>query len=81
MRQVVRAILPLGRGVVLDPFAGSGSTLATAEAFGYESIGVEKDEHYFDIACSAIPRLARLTMDQEAEWGLWLLGGRDGARP
>jgi len=31
LRQVVRAVLPLGDGVVLDPFAGSGSTLAAAE--------------------------------------------------
>lgn len=41
LRQVVRAILPLGEGVVLDPFAGSGSTLAAAEAIGYKSLGVE----------------------------------------
>ncbi|MGD0112988.1 MAG: DNA methyltransferase [Armatimonadota bacterium] len=59
LRQVVRAVLPLGAGVVLDPFAGSGSTLAAAEAVGYRSIGIEKDEHYFDMACKAIPRLAR----------------------
>ena len=31
LRQIVHAVLPLGEGVVLDPFAGSGSTLA-AEA-------------------------------------------------
>ncbi len=60
LRQVVRAVLPLGKGVVLDPFAGAGSTLAAAEAVGYESLGVEKDEHYFDVAQTAIPKLARL---------------------
>jgi len=54
---VVRGVLPLGEGIVLDPFAGSGSTLAAAEAVGYSSIGIEKDRHYFDIACKAIPRL------------------------
>ena len=32
MRQVVHAALPLGEGVILDPFAGAGSTLAPAEA-------------------------------------------------
>ena len=57
LRQVVRAALPLGEGVVLDPFAGSGSTLAAAEHVGYESIGVENDVAYFDLACDAIPRL------------------------
>ena len=60
LRQLVRAVLPLGTGVVLDPFAGAGSTLAAAEAIGYKSIGVEKDRHYFDIAAEAIPKLARL---------------------
>jgi DNA modification methylase len=58
LRQVVRAVLPLGEGVVLDPFAGSGSTLAAAEAVGYESIGIELDESYVTMASRAIPRLA-----------------------
>jgi len=60
LRQVVRAVLPLGEGIVLDPFAGAGSTLAAAEAVGYSSIGIEKDEYYFDMACEAIPKLIRL---------------------
>jgi DNA modification methylase len=59
LRQVVRALLPLGEGIVLDPFAGAGSTLAAAEAVGYASIGVEKDARYFEMACKAIPKLAR----------------------
>ncbi len=59
LRQVVRAVLPLGKGVILDPFAGAGSTLAAAEAVGYHSVGVEKDEFYFDMACKGIPRLAQ----------------------
>jgi len=57
LRQVVHAVLPLGKGLVVDPFAGAGSTLAAAEAGGYESVGVEKDEHFFDMACAAIPKL------------------------
>ena len=60
MRVVVRALLPLGEGVVLDPFMGSGATLAAASAVGYESIGVELDEGYFDLAERAIPQLAAL---------------------
>ena len=60
MRQIVRAVLPLGEGVVLDPFAGAGSTLAAAEAVGYESIGIERDAAYFGTAREAIPRLAAL---------------------
>ena len=60
LRQLVRGALPLGKGILLDPFAGSGSTLAAAEAVGYESVGVEKDAHYFAVAEEAILRLAKL---------------------
>jgi site-specific DNA-methyltransferase (adenine-specific) len=59
LRQLVRAVLPLGEGVVLDPFAGSGSTIAAAETVGYRSIGIEKDVRYFDLACDAIPKLIK----------------------
>jgi site-specific DNA-methyltransferase (adenine-specific) len=59
LRALVRGVLPLGEGTVLDPFAGSGSTLAAAESVGYSSIGIEKDEDYFALAEKAIPRLTR----------------------
>ena len=58
MRIIVRALLPLGEGTVLDPFMGSGSTIAAAEAVGYDSIGVELDKAYFKLAEEAVPRLA-----------------------
>ncbi|MBI2317146.1 MAG: site-specific DNA-methyltransferase, partial [Betaproteobacteria bacterium] len=63
LRQVVRAVLPLGKGIVLDPFAGSGSTLAACQAVGYECIGLEKDRHYFSMAQVAIPRLSALVLN------------------
>ena len=37
-------------GLILDPFAGSGSTLAAAILEGYEAVGAEKDDYYVDIA-------------------------------
>lgn len=58
LRTVVRAVLPLGVGTVLDPFCGAGSTLAAAESVGYTSIGIEKDPHYFEMSREAIPALA-----------------------
>ncbi len=61
LRALVRAMLPLGEGVVLDPFAGSGSTLAAAHAVGYPSIGIERDARYYRLARRAIPALAGLT--------------------
>lgn len=66
LRQVVRAILPLGEGVVLDPFAGSGSTLAAAESVGYASIGVDRDPAYLDLAKTAIPALAGLAVTADS---------------
>ena len=58
MRQLVRAALPLGTGIVLDPFMGGGSTIAAAVNVGYESIGIEADPSYFHVAKRAIPLLA-----------------------
>jgi site-specific DNA-methyltransferase (adenine-specific) len=65
LRQIVRAVLPLGTGVVLDPFAGSGSTLAAANAVGYRSIGIEIVGEYCLIAKRAVPKLAALTFEDE----------------
>lgn len=60
LRQVVRASLPLGEGVILDPFSGSGSTLAAANAVGYRSIGVEADPKFVRLASDAIPKLGSI---------------------
>ena len=57
LRQIVRAALPLGEGRILDPFMGSGSTVAAATACGLKSIGLELRAEYFSMAKSAIPRL------------------------
>ena len=47
LRQVVHAALPLGEGIILDPFMGSGSTIAACEAMGLPGIGVERYLDYF----------------------------------
>ena len=66
LRQLVRSVLPLGEGVVVDPFAGAGSTLAAAQAVGYSSVGVEKDLHYFEMAATAMPLLSDLSVETSA---------------
>jgi DNA modification methylase len=60
LRQIVRASLPLGEGVILDPFMGSGSTIAAACACGLRSVGLEVNPEYYRMAVRAIPRLAAL---------------------
>jgi len=65
MRQIVRASLPLGEGVILDPFMGGGSTIAAAAAVGYQSIGIESDPEFFAMAKAAVPRLAAFVPNGE----------------
>lgn len=60
MRRLAWASLPLGTGTIVDPFMGSGSTIAAAEAVGVEAIGVERNRHYYDLAIQAIPLLRDL---------------------
>lgn len=51
-------------GLVLDPFAGSGTTGVAAITTGRQFVGIEKDRHYFDVACrrlDAAERQRRLT--------------------
>ena len=67
MRQLVRAVLPLGEGLVLDPFMGAGSTLAAANFVGYDSIGIEQDAEFFELAKNSIPSLASLRVEEKFE--------------
>lgn len=67
MRQIVRASLPLGYGVILDPFMGAGSTIAAACSCGYNSIGVEKDREFYEMAQKAIPQLALLEVNSNRD--------------
>jgi site-specific DNA-methyltransferase (adenine-specific) len=64
LRQIVYAALPLGDGIVLDPFMGSGSTIAAANAIGYSAIGIERYQEYYALSLAAIPKLAQVSVDE-----------------
>jgi site-specific DNA-methyltransferase (adenine-specific) len=49
MRWLVRLVTPPG-GVVLDPFTGSGSTIAAAALEGFRAVGIEKQPEFAAIA-------------------------------
>lgn len=58
MREIVKITAPGGR--ILDPFAGSGSTLAAARAEGYDAAGIEV---HGEIAAAAAERLGVEAVD------------------
>lgn len=60
LRQVVYVSLPLGEGIIADPFTGSGSTVAAAEAMGLCCVGSERYADYYKMAASAVPKLKAL---------------------
>lgn len=60
MRLLVYTALPMGVGLIVDPFMGAGSTVAAAEAVGLSALGIERNRQYFHLAAKAIPRLKAL---------------------
>jgi DNA modification methylase len=65
VRKVVRAALPLGVGIIYDAFAGSGSTLAAAEAVGYHALGTDSDGQYFEMAKRVFEPLSLLPITDQ----------------
>jgi len=65
IERLMRRHVPPG-GTVLDPFLGSGTTLAVAARLGMNGIGIEREERYIAIAearVEAVQQQLRLTMD------------------
>jgi DNA modification methylase len=58
MRWLIRLAVPEG-GIVLDPFAGSGSTGIAAGLEGRRFVGIEREGSYVDIACARLTHWAK----------------------
>jgi site-specific DNA-methyltransferase (adenine-specific) len=63
LRRLVWASLPLGKGIIVDTFCGSGSTIAASTALGYTGIGIETSKEYVEMARRAVPKLSMVEVD------------------
>lgn len=50
MKYIIKLLAPPGSPTLLDPFAGSGSTICAAVQLGINAIGIEKEKEYCEIA-------------------------------
>lgn len=50
MKYLIQLVMPPTEGLLLDPFAGSGSTIVAARELGFDAIGIEKSPEYSEIA-------------------------------
>ena len=50
MEYLIQLIMPPKDGILLDPFAGSGTTILAAYKLGLKAIGIEKQPEYAEIA-------------------------------
>ena len=55
MRHLVKLVTPPG-GTVLDPFAGTGTTLEAARLEGFDSIGIERESDYLPLIAARLNR-------------------------
>jgi site-specific DNA-methyltransferase (adenine-specific) len=58
LQTLISTFCPMG-GLVLDPFAGSGSTLAAAQMLNRNWLGIELDANYFRIARNRLHSLTQ----------------------
>ena len=57
------------KGLIIDPYCGSGTTLVAAKLLGHDFIGIDISEEYLDLAKSRILNCEneKLTLLEEVE--------------
>jgi site-specific DNA-methyltransferase (adenine-specific) len=61
MRYLVRLVTPPG-GIVLEPFAGSGTTLEACIVEGFKCIGIERDPTYLELIVQRVSKPIQVTL-------------------
>ena len=64
MRWLVRLVTPPG-GTVLEPFAGSGTTVEACIVEGFQCIAIEKGDEYLPLILERIARQGRARVEAE----------------
>lgn len=54
MEYLIKLVMPPSNGLLLDPFAGSGTTILAAKRLGFDAIGIEKSQEYCEIALARL---------------------------
>ena len=66
MRDIVKIVEP--GGIILDPFAGAGTTVLAAKLEGYPSVGIELSQHFANVSAERIAEYSNDSVcdDEEA---------------
>ena len=62
MREIVKIVEP--GNIILDPFAGAGTTILAAKLGGYPAVGIELSEYYANAAAKRVDS-GELTVDSD----------------
>ena len=65
MKDVVRICEP--RGLILDPFAGAGTTILAGVSEGYRAVGIEVTEAYYNVGCERMTVIEQAKADAQKQ--------------
>lgn len=65
MEYLIKLIMPPKDGLILDPFAGSGTTLVAAKKLGFNAVGIERESEYCQIIAKRIENIQAEVFDKQ----------------